>query len=48
MMLRLALAFSLALSIAACGTKSPLLTPSGDKTPKTQKDPSLPPNPITR
>ena len=48
MILRLVLALSLALSVAACGTKSNLLKPDGDPTPKGQKDPSQPPSPITR
>lgn len=48
MMLRIVLAVGLALSVAACGTKSNLLKPNGDPTPKTEKDPSQPPSPITR
>jgi predicted small lipoprotein YifL len=48
MMLRLLIVASLVLSLSACGTKSPLLTPSGDKSAKGQKDPSEPPSPITR
>jgi hypothetical protein len=48
MKLRLALVIGLALAVAACGTKSNLLKPDGDPTPKSQKDPSQPPNPITR
>lgn len=49
MLLRLFLVLSLALSgAAACGTKSSLLKPDGEKTAKGQKDPSEPPNPISR
>jgi len=46
--LRLVVAIGLALTIAACGTKSNLLKPDGNPTPKSEKDPSQPPNPITR
>jgi predicted small lipoprotein YifL len=46
--LRLALAFALALSMSACGVKSDLLMPNGKATPKSQKDPSRPPQPIGR
>jgi predicted small lipoprotein YifL len=48
MLMRLVVVVSLALAISACGTKSNLLKPNGDPTPKTQKDPSQPPNPISR
>jgi predicted small lipoprotein YifL len=48
MKLRLALVIGLSLAVAACGTKSALLKPDGDPTPKSQKDPSQPPNPISR
>ncbi|HWU24761.1 MAG TPA: hypothetical protein VN154_00030 [Rhizomicrobium sp.] len=48
MKLRLVVAIGLALTIAACGTKSNLLKPDGNPTPKSEKDPSQPPNPITR
>lgn len=47
-LLRLVLVLSLALAVPACGTKSNLLKPDGDPTPKGQKDPSQPPNPIAR
>ena len=47
-LLHLALVIGLAFSIAACGTKSPLVTPDGQKTAKGQKDPSLPPSTISR
>ena len=48
MILRIFLALALAFSVTACGTKTNLLTPSGQKTPKGQLDPSLPPNPINK
>ena len=48
MKLHLALVIGLSLAVAACGTKSALLKPDGDPTPKSQKDPSQPPNPISR
>ena len=48
MKLPFVLIIGLALAVAACGTKSNLLKPNGDPTPKNQKDPSQPPNPITR
>jgi len=48
MILRLLLILSLAVSAAACGTKNDLLTPAGKETPKGQKDPSRPPQPIGR
>ncbi|HUJ46028.1 MAG TPA: lipoprotein [Rhizomicrobium sp.] len=48
MMLRLAIALMLALSVSACGVKTDLLMPNGKPTPKTQKDPSQPPQPIGR
>ena len=47
-LLRLVLVLSLALAVPACGTKSNLLKPNGDPTPKGQKDPAQPPVPITR
>jgi predicted small lipoprotein YifL len=48
MTLRMILAFTLAVSLAACGTKDNLLKPDGKPTPKSQKDPSQPATPITR
>jgi predicted small lipoprotein YifL len=48
MMLRLVLAFALALAVPACGVKTDLLMPNGKQTPKNQKDPSRPPQPIGR
>ena len=48
LIVRLALAFALALSVPACGIKSDLLMPNGKATPKNQKDPSRPPQPIGR
>jgi len=46
MILRLAVILSLALSLASCGVKSDLVMPNGKETPKNQKDPSQPPQPI--
>jgi predicted small lipoprotein YifL len=48
MILRLFLVLSLTVAVAACGTKSELITPAGKATPHGQKDPSQPPNPIGR
>lgn len=48
MILRLILAFSLVLAVPACGVKTDLLMPNGKQTPKNQKDPSRPPQPIGR
>jgi hypothetical protein len=48
MILRILLIIGLAVSFSACGTKSDLLTPAGKETPKGQKDPSRPPQPIGR
>lgn len=31
-------------SLAACGVKNDLVRPNGQPTPKTERDPSLPPN----
>jgi predicted small lipoprotein YifL len=39
-------AASLAFSLSACGVKSDLVKPDGKPTPKDQRDPSRPPNPI--
>jgi predicted small lipoprotein YifL len=46
--LRLLIVFGLALAVPACGVKSDLLMPNGKATPKNQKDPSRPPQPIGR
>jgi len=46
MIMRLLLAFALALSLGACGVKNDLLMPDGKPTPKNQQDPSKPPHPI--
>jgi predicted small lipoprotein YifL len=43
---KIALALTLAFSLSACGVKSDLLRPDGKPTPKTQHDPSRPPQPI--
>ena len=48
LVLRLALAFALVALVPACGIKSDLLMPNGKTTPKNQKDPSRPPQPIGR
>ena len=39
-------AASLAFSLSACGVKSDLVKQDGKPTPKDQRDPSRPPNPI--
>jgi predicted small lipoprotein YifL len=46
--LKLILALSLALPVAACGTKTELLMPNGKRTPQNERDPSQPPSPISR
>jgi len=46
--LRFVLSFAVAVSLSACGIKSDLLMPNGKATPKNQKDPSRPPQPIGR
>lgn len=48
MMFRLLLALGLSLAISGCGIKSDLLMPNGKPTPKSQRDPSRPPQPIGR
>ncbi|HEX3942844.1 MAG TPA: hypothetical protein VHW69_02035 [Rhizomicrobium sp.] len=48
MVWRVLLVFALALAVPACGIKSDLLMPNGKATPKNQKDPSRPPQPIGR
>ncbi|HEV2561476.1 MAG TPA: hypothetical protein VGT78_04990 [Rhizomicrobium sp.] len=48
MILRLALIFGVAIAVASCGIKNDLITPNGQETPKTEKDPSKPPRPIGR
>jgi predicted small lipoprotein YifL len=35
-------------SLAACGVKSDLVRPNGQPTPKSERDPSLPPSPTGR
>jgi hypothetical protein len=39
-------AIAFAFSLSACGVKSDLVKPDGKPTPKDQRDPSRPPNPI--
>jgi len=46
MILRILLVIGLAIAVPACGVKSNLITPAGKTTPKGQKDPSRPPQPI--
>ena len=46
--LRLLIVLGLALAVPACGVKSDLLLPNGKSTPKNQKDPARPPQPIGR
>lgn len=46
--LRLMLVLPLTLAVPACGIKSDLLMPNGKPTPKSQKDPSRPPQPVGR
>lgn len=46
MIFRLVIAFALALAVPGCGVKTDLLMPNGKHTPKDQKDPSQPPQPI--
>jgi len=47
-LLRVAAALTLAVGIAGCGTKTELLKPDGKPTPRDERDPSQPPNPISR
>jgi predicted small lipoprotein YifL len=48
MFLRLLIVLGLVLAVPACGVKSDLLLPNGKSTPKNQKDPARPPQPIGR
>jgi predicted small lipoprotein YifL len=47
-LLKVAAALTLAVAIAGCGTKTELLKPDGKPTPRDERDPSQPPNPISR
>ena len=38
----------LALAVAGCGVKNDLVTPDGKPTPKSEKDPSKPPQQLGR
>jgi len=38
----------LAFAVAACGVKNDLVKPNGQPTPKSERDPSLPPSPTGR
>lgn len=44
--MRILLSLGLALALTACGVKSDLVMPDGKTTPKSQHDPSRPPQPI--
>ncbi|HUJ02179.1 MAG TPA: hypothetical protein VLW75_00960 [Rhizomicrobium sp.] len=46
MILRLLLILAISLSVVSCGTKNDLVMPNGKETPKGEKDPSKPPQPI--
>ena len=46
MILRWTVAVLVALSLAACGVKSPLETPNAMQADKKRPDPSLPPQPL--
>jgi hypothetical protein len=46
MLLRSLFVVLLGLAVSSCGIKSDLLMPDGKATPKSQKDPSRPPQPI--
>jgi predicted small lipoprotein YifL len=46
MILRLLIVLGLAFSVASCGVKNNLVMPNGKETPKKQKDPSQPPQPL--
>jgi predicted small lipoprotein YifL len=46
--LKLTLVVTLAVSIAGCGTKTELLKPDGKPTARDERDPSQPPNPLSR
>jgi predicted small lipoprotein YifL len=46
--LKLTLVAALAVSIAGCGTKTELLKPDGKPTARNERDPSQPPNPLSR
>ena len=48
MILRVALIFGLAIAVASCGIKNDLIMPNGKDTPKNEKDPSKPPQPVGR
>ena len=37
------LAIALAIALSSCGVKNDLVMPDGKPTPKTEKDPSMPP-----
>jgi predicted small lipoprotein YifL len=47
-LLKVVAALTLAAGIAGCGTKTELLKPDGKPTARDERDPSQPPNPISR
>ena len=47
-MRKLFLIFVMALALTACGVKNDLVTPAGKPTPKSDTDPSKPPQPLGR
>ena len=46
MILRLVIVLGLSFAVASCGVKNDLVMPNGKDTPKKQKDPSEPPQPL--
>jgi hypothetical protein len=46
MIVRLLLVLGLSLAVISCGVKNDLIMPDGKDTPKNQKDPSKPPQPL--
>jgi len=48
MMKRVLMLIAISLALAACGVKSDLVMPNGKPTPKSQQDPSRPPQPVGR
>ena len=47
-LLRVAATLVIAVGIAGCGTKTELLKPDGKATARDERDPSQPPNPLSR
>jgi predicted small lipoprotein YifL len=48
MILRLLLILGISVAVVSCGIKNDLVLPNGKETPKTEKDPSKPPQPVGR